>query len=78
MHLTMLRMTDPKAYLVLIFGDPYNGQPVGDISGSIVRVYCHIGDSICAGLGIPSLEHQTYARNAREAAEWIAETLGYS
>lgn len=63
---------------VLIFGDPDNGQPVGNISASIVQVYCHVGDGICAGLGILTPSHGTYDNNALEAAEWIATTLGYS
>ncbi|KAJ4421925.1 hypothetical protein N0V82_003422 [Gnomoniopsis sp. IMI 355080] len=63
---------------VLIYGDPDNGQPVGNISSSIVKVYCHVADGICAGLGILTPTHGTYDKNALEAAEWIATTLGYS
>ncbi|CAN8105410.1 unnamed protein product [Discula destructiva] len=62
---------------VLIYGDPYYGESVGNISSLIVQVYCHVGDGICAGLGILTPSHGTYDKNALEGAEWIATTLGY-
>lgn len=76
--LNVHNITDTVTYSVLIYGDPDNGQPVGNISSSIVKVYCHVADGICAGLGILTPTHGTYDKNALEAAEWIATTLGYS
>lgn len=72
---TCQKLTVPD--LVLIYGDPYDGEPVGNISSSKVMVYCHPLDGICAGTGILTPSHGTYDKNALEAAEWVASTLGY-
>lgn len=69
--------TNTSSLTVLIFGDPYNGEAVGNIPASKVQVYCHPLDGICAGLGLLTPSHGTYDQNALEAAEWVASTVGY-
>ena len=45
------------APLVVIFGDPDNGEPVGSIPASKVLVICHTGDEICAHTDIVTPLH---------------------
>ncbi|ROV87664.1 hypothetical protein VSDG_09648 [Cytospora chrysosperma] len=62
---------------VLIFGDPDNGEAVGDIPDDKVHVICHALDGICLHLGIITPQHLNYQEDAPAAAEWVAAELGY-
>lgn len=62
---------------VLIFGDPDNGEAVGDIPRSKVHVICHALDGICLHLGIITAEHLNYQEDAPDAADWVAAELGH-
>ncbi|EFQ26957.1 cutinase [Colletotrichum graminicola] len=57
---------------VLIFGDPFNGQPVGLVPASKVKVICHTGDNICEGGIIITAQHRNYEQDAILAAAFVA------
>ncbi|OHE94153.1 cutinase [Colletotrichum orchidophilum] len=57
---------------VLIFGDPFDGQPVGSIPASKVKVICHDGDNICDGGIIITADHRNYEQDAPAAAAFVA------
>ncbi|KUI61801.1 Cutinase [Cytospora mali] len=62
---------------VLIFGDPDDGESVGDIPSDKVHVICHTLDGICLHTGIITLAHLDYQEDAPAAAQWVAAELGY-
>lgn len=62
---------------MLIFGDPDNGDAVGDIPDSKVHVICHPLDGICLGTGVITPAHLDYQEDAPDAADWVASALGY-
>lgn len=64
--------------IVLMFGDPYDGDAVGSIPAAKVHTICHPLDGICLGLGIPTPAHLDYQDDADTAAIWVADYLGYS
>lgn len=68
-HLDAATMS--KVSAVVLFGDPYNGQAVANISASKVLVVCHDGDNICQGGDIILLPHLTYAEDADTAAAFV-------
>ncbi|WYZ42194.1 hypothetical protein EsH8_V_001089 [Colletotrichum jinshuiense] len=57
---------------VLIFGDPFDGQAVGSIPSSKVKVICHDGDNICDGGIIITADHRNYEQDAPAAAAFVA------
>ncbi|KAJ3942062.1 uncharacterized protein N0V96_007551 [Colletotrichum fioriniae] len=57
---------------VLIFGDPFDGQAVGSIPASKVKVICHDGDNICDGGIIITADHRNYEQDAPAAAAFVA------
>ncbi|KAF9873009.1 cutinase [Colletotrichum karsti] len=61
-----------KISAVLIFGDPFDGQPVGNIPASKVKVICHAGDNICDGGIIITEDHRNYEQDAPAAAAFVA------
>ncbi|KAF2003545.1 carbohydrate esterase family 5 protein [Amniculicola lignicola CBS 123094] len=56
----------------VIFGDPNNGQPVGNVAAANTKVICHNGDLICAGQAVILAPHLTYSMNAGDAAKFVA------
>lgn len=62
----------------IIFGDPFNGLPVGDLPASDVKEFCATGDDVCNGNGTFAITaaHLTYGSNATEAAQWIVDIIG--
>ncbi|KAL0932123.1 carbohydrate esterase family 5 protein [Colletotrichum truncatum] len=61
-----------KISAVLIFGDPFDGQPVGNIPASKVKIICHDGDNICDGGIIITADHRNYEQDAPAAAAFVA------
>lgn len=59
----------------VIFGDPNNGKPVGDISAANTKVICHSGDQICQGKSVILAPHLTYSRDANTAAQFVASSM---
>ncbi|GKT88748.1 LOW QUALITY PROTEIN: carbohydrate esterase family 5 protein [Colletotrichum tofieldiae] len=57
---------------VLIFGDPFDGQPVGNVPASKVKIICHSGDNICDGGIIITADHRNYENDAPAAAAFVA------
>ncbi|TQN64821.1 Cutinase, partial [Colletotrichum shisoi] len=57
---------------VLIFGDPFDGQRVGTIPTSKVKVICHEGDNICDGGIIITADHRNYEDDAPAAAAFVS------
>lgn len=56
---------------VLVFGDPKNGDPVGNIPAEKVKIICNEGDNICEG-GVLILDAHNYQARAGEGAEFVA------
>ncbi|KAF6816185.1 cutinase [Colletotrichum plurivorum] len=57
---------------VLLFGDPFDGQAVGNVPASKVKVICHDGDNICDGGIIITADHRNYEQDAPAAAAFVA------
>ncbi|OLN83439.1 Cutinase 2 [Colletotrichum chlorophyti] len=57
---------------VLLFGDPFDGEPVGNIPANKVKVICHDGDNICDGGIIITADHRNYEQDAPAAADFVA------
>lgn len=60
--------------LVVIFGDPFRNQPVGNIPSSKVLEDCHTGDIICTGSG-GTEQHLNYEEDAEEAAAFVTSKV---
>lgn len=60
----------------VIFGDPNNGDPVGNVGAANTKVICHTGDLICAGQSVILAPHLTYGRDANTAATFVMSTAG--
>jgi cutinase len=60
----------------VIFGDPDNGQAVGNVLAANTKVICATGDLICAGQAIILAPHLSYGRNANEAAQFVMSNMG--
>lgn len=60
----------------VIFGDPNNGKPVGNVGAASTKVICHNGDLICAGQAVILAPHLTYGADARTAASFVMSTAG--
>ena len=60
-------------YIVaVIFGDPFNGQPVTGVPAAKLKEYCAQGDSICSRRRQVGGGHLSYGSNAADAANFIA------
>jgi cutinase len=59
----------------VIFGDPDNGQAVGNVLAANTKVICATGDLICAGQAIILAPHLSYGRNANEAAQFVMSNM---
>lgn len=55
--------------IVVIFGDPDNPDPVGDIPASKVYIDCHPEDLICQGSFITDSEHFDVSRASLSQTE---------
>jgi len=71
-------ITAAQVKAAVLFGDPMNGQKVGDLPMSSVKQFCAAGDKVCDGSGTFGITqaHMTYGNNADEAAAFIVATLG--
>lgn len=59
----------------VIFGDPDNGQAVGNVPTANTKVICATGDLICAGQAVILAPHLSYGRNADEAAQFVVGNM---
>ena len=59
----------------VIFGDPNNGKPVGNVAAADTKVVCHTGDLICAGQSVILAPHLTYGRDANAAAQFVVQNM---
>ncbi|KAL1866040.1 hypothetical protein Daus18300_006941 [Diaporthe australafricana] len=60
---------------VLIYGDPNDGDPVGSIPSSKVKIICHDGDNICQGGILVLPPHTNYQIDANAGAQFIASKV---
>lgn len=61
--------------VVLIYGDPNDGDPVGSIPSSKVKIICHEGDNICEGGILVLPPHTNYQIDANAGAQFIASKV---
>ncbi|KAF1943381.1 alpha/beta-hydrolase, partial [Clathrospora elynae] len=61
--------------ITIIFGDPDNGDAVGEVPAANTKIICANGDLICAGKAIVLPPHLSYGRNADEAAQFVLSTM---
>jgi predicted esterase len=71
-------LTSSQVSAAVLFGDPFNGQSVGNLPSSAVEEFCASGDSVCDGSGSFAITqaHLTYGSNADDAATFIIQALG--
>jgi cutinase len=71
-------VTSKQVAAAVLFGDPFNGQAVGDLPAADTKEYCADGDDVCNGSGSFAITqaHLTYGDDADGAAEWVISTLG--
>ncbi|KAI0605570.1 Cutinase [Pyrenophora tritici-repentis] len=55
----------------VIFGDPNNGKPVGNVAAADTKIICATGDLICAGQAVILPPHLSYGANAGQAANFV-------
>jgi len=60
----------------VIFGDPDDGAPVGNVPASRTAIYCHPGDNICEHGDLILPAHLTYAKDASAAAAFVVAAAG--
>ncbi|KXT02181.1 hypothetical protein AC578_5966 [Pseudocercospora eumusae] len=56
---------------VVIFGDPFNGRPVENVSPQRTLIICHPLDNICQGGALVLPSHLDYAADASRAAQFV-------
>ncbi|KAF2462288.1 cutinase precursor [Lineolata rhizophorae] len=61
---------------VVIFGDPDNGDPVGNIAADKVQIFCNAGDNICDGGALVLPPHLAYGADAGDAADFVVQQAG--
>ena len=61
---------------VVLFGDPFNGRPVGNVPASKVKTFCNSGDNICDGGVLVLYPHLTYRNDADAAAAFVRSKAG--
>jgi cutinase len=59
----------------VIFGDPNNGDAVGQVPAANTKVICATGDLICAGQAVILAPHLSYGANANEAAQFVMSNM---
>ncbi|KAH7077411.1 cutinase precursor [Paraphoma chrysanthemicola] len=59
----------------VIFGDPNNGDAVGNVAAADTMVVCHTGDLICAGQSVILAPHLTYGRDGPAAAKFVVGNM---
>ena len=59
----------------VIFGDPDNGDAVGQVPAANTKIICATGDLICAGQAVILAPHLSYGRNADEAAQFVVGNM---
>ena len=59
----------------VIFGDPDNGDAVGQVPAANTKIICATGDLICAGQAIVLAPHLSYGQNADEAAQFVVSNM---
>lgn len=70
-----LSFTQVKA--ALLFGDPFNGTPVGNLPFTKLKEICAPGDLICEiDTLVVTLDHLKYGNYADQAATWVISALG--
>ncbi|KAF2710353.1 carbohydrate esterase family 5 protein [Pleomassaria siparia CBS 279.74] len=60
----------------VIFGDPNDGKPVGNVSAADTLIVCHMGDLICAGTAMVRPPHLNYSGDAVTAAAFVLANMG--
>ena len=60
----------------VLFGDPFEGRPMPNISPDIVETFCFETDLICKDTIIVIPTHVAYAIDAVPAAEFVAGKCG--
>ncbi|QSZ35346.1 hypothetical protein DSL72_008216 [Monilinia vaccinii-corymbosi] len=64
-----------KIAAVVVFGDPDNGQAVGNVASSKVWSICHEYDIVCSGFGA-FVTHLTYVNDVPTASAFIVKAVG--
>ncbi|KNG49292.1 carbohydrate esterase family 5 protein [Stemphylium lycopersici] len=59
----------------VIFGDPNNGDAVGQVPAANTKIICAAGDLICAGQAVIVPPHLSYGANANEAAQFVMSNM---
>ncbi|EME86258.1 carbohydrate esterase family 5 protein [Pseudocercospora fijiensis CIRAD86] len=67
----LLGSTDMNA--VQIFGDPFRGRPVENVSSQRTLIICHAFDNICQGGALVLPSHLDYAVDATRAAQFVVQ-----
>ncbi|KAF1836773.1 cutinase precursor [Decorospora gaudefroyi] len=70
--------TEDSAFVssAIIFGDPDNGDAVGQVPAANTKIICATGDLICAGQAVILAPHLSYGANANEAARFAVSNMG--
>ncbi|KAL6718400.1 hypothetical protein ACLMJK_004489 [Lecanora helva] len=61
---------------VVLFGDPDDGEPFGNVPASKVSTDCHLGDDICLGGDLILPPHLTYCRDVQQEASFVVKKSG--
>jgi len=61
---------------IVVFGDPFKGQPIKNIPNQIIHTECYPNDNVCNGLPLPIGAHNEYDKRVDAVTEWIVQTLG--
>jgi len=71
-------LSSAQVSAAILFGDPFNGQAVGNLSSGKVDEFCADGDDVCNGSGSYTITqaHLSYGSNADAAADFIISALG--
>jgi len=59
----------------VIFGDPNNGDAVGNVPAASTKIICATGDLICAGQAVILAPHLSYGANANQAAQFVVSNM---
>ena len=74
------RMLSPSATnfinSVVLFGDPDDGEPFGNVPASKVSTDCHVGDDICLHGDLVLIPHLTYCFDASNEAGFAVSKSG--
>jgi cutinase len=67
--------TAARVKAVVLFGDPYKGRPIPNISPSIVDTFCFATDLICYDTIFVDPAHLAYSIDAVPAANFVASKV---